>query len=145
MKKAMILVVAVLIVLPVAFYGCKAKTEKLPEVPKMEPDQNFTPLVEDRTAPAVTEPAQGAAMETIPPTAAAPAAPTPAVLPQTDRNKEIQTALAKAGFYAGAIDGKIGPKTKKAIEEFQRANGLKVDGKVGPRTWAALEKHLLQQ
>jgi len=55
---------------------------------------------------------------------------------------EIQTALKNANFYTGAIDGKIGPKTKKAIEEFQKANGLEVDGKVGPKTWAALSKYL---
>jgi murein L,D-transpeptidase YcbB/YkuD len=145
MRRALILAVSVLVILPVAFYGCKAKTEKLPEVPKMEPEQNFTPLVEERPAPAVTEPAQGMVAENIPPTATPEAAPKPAALPQADRNKDIQMALAKTGFYKGAIDGKIGPKTKKAIEEFQRANGLKVDGKVGPKTWAALEKYLLQQ
>lgn len=55
---------------------------------------------------------------------------------------EIQTALKKAGFYTGAIDGKIGPLTSKAIEEFQKANGLKADGKVGPKTWAVLNKYL---
>jgi peptidoglycan hydrolase-like protein with peptidoglycan-binding domain len=55
---------------------------------------------------------------------------------------EIQTALKNAGFYSGNIDGKIGPKSKKAIENFQKANGLKVDGKVGPKTWEAMSKHL---
>lgn len=55
---------------------------------------------------------------------------------------EIQTALQAAGYYSGTIDGKIGPKTKKAIEEFQKANGLTADGKVGSRTWALLSKHL---
>jgi len=56
--------------------------------------------------------------------------------------QEIQTALKNAGFYAGNIDGKIGPLTNKAIEEFQKASGLVVDGKVGPKTWEALSKHL---
>jgi len=55
---------------------------------------------------------------------------------------EIQTALKHAGFYTGNIDGKLGAKSKKAIEDFQKANGLKVDGKVGPKTWEALGKHL---
>ncbi len=55
---------------------------------------------------------------------------------------EIQTALKNAGYYTGAVDGKVGPKSKKAIEEFQKANGLKADGKVGPKTWEALSKHL---
>ena len=56
--------------------------------------------------------------------------------------QKIQTALKNAGLYEGAIDGKIGAKTKKAIETFQTNNGLKVDGKVGPKTWAAMEPYL---
>ncbi|MBU4467252.1 MAG: peptidoglycan-binding protein [Candidatus Omnitrophica bacterium] len=54
----------------------------------------------------------------------------------------IQTALKNAGFYTERVDGKIGPKSKKAIKDFQSANGLKVDGKVGPKTWEALGKYL---
>ncbi|MCK9604362.1 MAG: peptidoglycan-binding protein [Candidatus Omnitrophica bacterium] len=57
--------------------------------------------------------------------------------------QEVQTALTHAGLYTGKIDGKSGPMTKKAIEEFQKANGLKADGKVGPKTWALLSAHLL--
>lgn len=55
---------------------------------------------------------------------------------------QIQTALANAGFYSGKVDGKVGPVTKKAVEEFQKVNGLEADGKVGPKTWAVLSKHL---
>jgi peptidoglycan hydrolase-like protein with peptidoglycan-binding domain len=57
---------------------------------------------------------------------------------------EIQTALKNANFYTGSIDGKIGPKTKAAIEEFQKANGLTADGKVGPKTWQILGAYLNQ-
>ncbi len=53
-------------------------------------------------------------------------------------NENIQTALKNAGLYEGQIDGNIGPKTKKAIEDFQAQNGLKVDGVVGPMTWQKL-------
>lgn len=60
------------------------------------------------------------------------------------KNRQIQTALKNAGFDPGPIDGKIGPKTKKAIKDFQAANGLTADGKVGPETWAKLSKYLLQ-
>ena len=56
--------------------------------------------------------------------------------------KEIQIALKNAGYYAGAIDGQIGPKTKRAIKEFQRANGLTADGVVGKMTKAKLREHL---
>lgn len=55
---------------------------------------------------------------------------------------EIQTALKNAGYYSGNVDGKAGPVTKKAVEEFQKANGLNADGKVGPKTWVLLGKHL---
>ena len=47
-------------------------------------------------------------------------------------NKEVQIALSNAGYYGGPIDGKLGPKSKKAIREFQADNGLKVDGVAGP-------------
>lgn len=67
--------------------------------------------------------------------------PLPPQGPYKPADIEIQTALKNAGFYAGNIDGKIGPKSKKAIEDFQRANGLKVDGKVGPKTWEAMSKY----
>ena len=69
------------------------------------------------------------------------ALPLPPQGPYKPTGIEIQTALKNAGFYAGNVDGKIGPKSKKAIEDFQKANGLKADGKVGPKTWEAMSKH----
>ncbi|MFZ2357327.1 MAG: peptidoglycan-binding protein [Candidatus Omnitrophota bacterium] len=59
-----------------------------------------------------------------------------------DRIKQIQIALKKAGFYQGEIDSKIGPKTKKAIIDFQRSKRLKSDGVVGLKTWEELSKYL---
>jgi len=56
--------------------------------------------------------------------------------------KEIQQALKNAGIYDGKVDGKVGPKTQKAIEAFQTQNGLKADGKVGKKTWKALSAYL---
>lgn len=55
----------------------------------------------------------------------------------------IQKALKNLGLYEGAIDGKMGPKTKVAIKEFQGQNNLGVDGRVGPKTWAVLKNSLL--
>ena len=69
------------------------------------------------------------------------ALPLPPQGPYKPTGIEIQTVLKNAGFYAGNIDGKIGPKSKKAIEDFQKANGLKVDGKVGAKTWEAMSKY----
>jgi peptidoglycan hydrolase-like protein with peptidoglycan-binding domain len=56
--------------------------------------------------------------------------------------KDIQNALKNAGFYTGVVDGKFGLMTKKAVEKFQEANGLKADGKVGPNTWNKLKSYL---
>ena len=58
------------------------------------------------------------------------------------RDQQIQTALKNAGLYQGNVDGKLGPASKRAVQAFQQAQGLKVDGKVGPKTWAALEPYL---
>ena len=52
---------------------------------------------------------------------------------------DIQKALKDAGYYTGNVDGKIGAKTRKAIKEFQSANGLNPDGVVGKKTWAKLQ------
>lgn len=68
--------------------------------------------------------------------------PLPPPGPYKPQAVEIQTALKNAGYYTAEIDGKIGPKTRKAIEEFQKANNLEVDGKVGPKTWAILSAYL---
>ena len=54
--------------------------------------------------------------------------------------KDLQTALAKAGYDPGSIDGRMGKKTKSAIKAFQKKNGLKADGVVGDKTWALLKK-----
>jgi len=56
--------------------------------------------------------------------------------------KEIQTALKNAGFDPGSFDGKIGPRTRQAIKDFQKSKGLVPDGAVGPKTWASLGKYL---
>ena len=67
--------------------------------------------------------------------------PLPPAGPYKPTGIEIQTALKNAGFYVGKIDGNIGPKSKKSIEDFQKENGLKVDGRVGPKTWEAMSKY----
>ena len=56
--------------------------------------------------------------------------------------EQIQQALKNLSLYQGNIDGKLGPKTKQAIKDFQTQNSLTADGKVGPRTWAKLAPYL---
>ena len=55
--------------------------------------------------------------------------------------KETQTCLKNAGFYSGKIDGVMGKKTRKAVKEFQKANGLSADGIVGKKTSELLSKY----
>ncbi|MDD4879804.1 MAG: peptidoglycan-binding domain-containing protein [Candidatus Omnitrophica bacterium] len=63
---------------------------------------------------------------------------------ESTKNRQIQAALKNAGYDPGVVDGKLGPKSKKAIREFQAANDLKADGKVGAKTWAKLSTYILQ-
>jgi len=55
---------------------------------------------------------------------------------------DIQKALKSAGYYAGTIDGKIGPDSREALRGFQRDNGLTVDGVCGRQTWLKLKTYL---
>ena len=135
------------LVLSLAVCGCKGKVEKAPVEVKTEIIEPPVPAQEEAQVTTVTEPAQVVATETIPPTAAQPPVvekPVSPVKGTADRNKDIQKALKNAGFYRGSIDGKIGPMTKAAIREFQKAKGLKADGAVGPKTWSEMEKYLTQ-
>ncbi|NCC86307.1 MAG: hypothetical protein EOM05_00360 [Clostridia bacterium] len=55
--------------------------------------------------------------------------------------QQIQTRLQQVGClgsFLDATDGRFGTKTKKAVQEYQRRNGLKQDGCVGPITWSYL-------
>ena len=44
--------------------------------------------------------------------------------------RTVQALLNQRGFQVGAPDGLMGPKTRKAIMEFQRSAGLPVTGRV---------------
>jgi hypothetical protein len=51
--------------------------------------------------------------------------------------KVIQYLLGASG-HAVTVDGDFGPKTKSAVEAFQRSAGLPVNGGVGSVTWPRL-------
>jgi peptidoglycan hydrolase-like protein with peptidoglycan-binding domain len=135
-----------LVALSLSVYGCKKKeaVEDLSEPMTMEALSTMnvaapgTAEVKAAAAPVVATAQQQVASAV----AQANLEPLPPAGPYKPTAIEIQTALKNAAFYTGAIDGKVGPMTKKAIEAFQTANGLQADGKVGPKTWAALGKFL---
>ncbi|HHV78205.1 MAG TPA: hypothetical protein GXX40_01085 [Firmicutes bacterium] len=54
---------------------------------------------------------------------------------------ELQMLLKSRGFDPGPVDGIFGPRTEKAVLEFQKAANIAVDGVVGPVTW----EHLRQE
>jgi SH3 domain-containing YSC84-like protein 1 len=52
--------------------------------------------------------------------------------------REIQTALQNKGMDPGPIDGVMGPKTKRAIADFQRQQNLYASGNIDQQTRTAL-------
>ncbi len=52
--------------------------------------------------------------------------------------RTIQTKLKRWGYYTGSVDGIFGAQTKKAVQYFQRKNGLTADGIVGSATAKAM-------
>lgn len=63
-------------------------------------------------------------------------------LRQGDRGegvRALQEVLQSLDYYPHYVDGVFGPKTKKAVEEFQKSQGLVSDGIVGPATLAEID------
>lgn len=148
MKNIFVLIMVLFLVLPLAGCGKKnpadqaQETISIEELGDMAMQENAAKI---NPAVAAVEPVK----EAVPLTSAAAVNPGIAKLeplpppgPYRPSIQQIQTALKSAGFYKGAIDGKSGPMTKKAIKDFQAANNLQVDGKVGPKTWAVLANYL---
>lgn len=50
----------------------------------------------------------------------------------------VQERLARAGYYAGPIDGGMGPRTRYAIRVYEGRHGLPVDGIIDRRLLATM-------
>ena len=57
---------------------------------------------------------------------------------ETDQTQQAQRLLGVLGFDAGTPDGKIGPRTRRAIAAFQHSNNLEVTRELDQATLAAL-------
>src|SRR5262245_38645990 len=72
--------------------------------------------------------------ESTPTTTPAEPEPTaPSAKPRTPADPQVlaaQKALAQLGYYRGAIDGIAGPKTRRAVADYQSDLGLTPDGSV---------------
>ena len=130
MRKATALTLS--LVFTVCILGCAKKQETQERLEPISMEVLTTLNTTANTSPDVTKP------EVTPPELK----PLPPSGPYKPTAKDIQSALKNANYYSGEIDGKIGPQTRKAVEGFQKANGLDVDGKVGLKTWEALKKYL---
>ncbi|MBX6744336.1 MAG: peptidoglycan-binding protein [Acetobacteraceae bacterium] len=51
---------------------------------------------------------------------------------------DAQQALQQRGFNPGPIDGRWGPQTANAVEDFQRANNMQVTGRLDSQVLQAL-------
>ncbi|MSO71299.1 MAG: peptidoglycan-binding protein [Alphaproteobacteria bacterium] len=65
------------------------------------------------------------------PRISAPHAPAPYPPPEMVRN--IQSELARRGYYSGAVDGKTGPTTRAAVRAFQQDAGVPLTGALDER------------
>ncbi len=52
---------------------------------------------------------------------------------------DVQSALAREGYYDGAIDGRLGDATRKALRRYQRDHGLEVTGGINRAVIEALQ------
>lgn len=92
---------------------------------------------QEPSAPAPTKPGQE-------PSAPAPQAPplfNDSRMARGDRNQDVrklQEMLRKDGINPGPVDGIFGPRTERAVRDYQARQGLQTDGIVGPKTTAAL-------
>lgn len=82
----------------------------------------------DQQQPVVPEaPAPGSEAAPPPPAAPAVAAPVqatqPPARPTSSRSGRIQAALARRGFYSGAVSGRMDGRTREAIRAFQASLG----------------------
>ncbi|MCE9621084.1 MAG: peptidoglycan-binding protein [Actinomycetia bacterium] len=51
---------------------------------------------------------------------------------------ELQSRLARLGFDCGRVDGIFGPRTNRALVDFQSNCGIRSDGVCGPKTVRAI-------
>lgn len=53
---------------------------------------------------------------------------------------DLQRRLQILGYYSGAVDGKMGSGSERAILNFQADNGLRADGEAKDKTWDKIDQ-----
>jgi len=54
--------------------------------------------------------------------------------PENPDNKSVQGALKAKGLYDGEVDGILGPKSRQALRDYQKSEGLAVTGRLDAAT-----------
>ncbi len=62
----------------------------------------------------------------------APPPPPPAHYQPAGRAVSVQRELKSLGYYHGYIDGKVGPQTRAAIQNYQADYRLPITGRIDP-------------
>ena len=52
-----------------------------------------------------------------------------------DDFRQAQLELRNMGLYNGSLDGVVGPETKRALEQFQKNNGLDRTARLDQQPW----------
>jgi peptidoglycan hydrolase-like protein with peptidoglycan-binding domain len=58
--------------------------------------------------------------------------------------RAIQKRLSDRGYYEGPLDGNLGPKTREAIQVYQRVQRYQTTGRPTPALYEELEDHALE-
>ncbi|GEM_PF-7094489 len=61
-----------------------------------------------------------------------------ATRPASQLIAQVQRKLAKMGYNPGPVDGRLGPATRRALKQFQRANNMPATGELEPGVLAVL-------
>ena len=59
-----------------------------------------------------------------------------------DDVRQAQLELRNMGLYNGSLDGVLGPETKRALDQFQKDNGLDRTATLDQQTMVALFGHI---
>jgi len=54
--------------------------------------------------------------------------------------RDLQRALAQRGHYTGPVDGIYGPRTRRGVMDWQRANNQQATGRATPQMWSQINQ-----
>lgn len=96
------------------------------------PSRSAGPQIARSAGPRIVEPARrpGVVLDIRPGLFSRPRPSPVMVAPQRVSSVAVQRALAERGYYYGAIDGQIGPMSRRAIAAFQAEAGLPPTGEI---------------